>query len=55
MQIVFSVKVPRTKPATPRAFVPVNDEVVVDGMVDEGLTSAAGREQVYNVHGYDWA
>jgi hypothetical protein len=51
---VFSVKVPRTKPVTPRDFVPVNDEVVVDGMVDEGLTSAAAREQVYSVHGYEW-
>ncbi len=50
-QVMFKVKVPRTKPQTPREVVDEPDEeVIVDGFVDEGLTSEAARRQAYNMH-----
>ena len=51
LQVVFKVKVPRTEArAAQQSYVPVNDDVIVDGFVDEGLTSEVARMQAYNLH-----
>jgi hypothetical protein len=49
--VVFSVKVPRTGPPTPRnTYVPPNDDVVIGGAVDEGITTNKARSTVYDWH-----